>query len=147
MAGSQGAPDSYADISPLDRDKKATMNHHAQFEPIPFIDVKAQRKRLGRVLDDAITRVLAHCQFILGPEVKELENQLAAFCGARYAITCANGTDALLLVLMAKGIGAGDAVFCPSFTFCATAEVVALVGATPVMVDVNEPSFNIEPES
>jgi dTDP-4-amino-4,6-dideoxygalactose transaminase len=83
----------------------------------------------------------------MGPEVKELESQLAAFCGARFAISCANGTDALLLVLMAKGIGAGDAVFCPSFTFCATAEVVALVGATPVMIDVNETSFNIDPES
>ena len=123
------------------------MNPRAHLEPIPFIDVTAQRKRLGRSLDEAIARVLTHCQFIMGPEVNELENQLAAFCGARYAISCANGTDALLLVLMAKGIGAGDAVFCPSFTFCATAEVVALVGATPVMIDVNETSFNIDPES
>lgn len=123
------------------------MNPRARLEPIPFIDVTAQRKRLGRALDDAIARVLTHCQFIMGPEVKELENQLAAFCGARHAITCANGTDALLLVLMAKSIGPGDAVFCPSFTFCATAEVVALVGATPVMVDVHETSFNIDTES
>jgi dTDP-4-amino-4,6-dideoxygalactose transaminase len=88
--------------------------------------------------------VLAHCQFILGPEVRAAEAELAAFCGARHAITCASGTDALLLPLMAKGIGAGDAVICPTFTFCATAEVVALAGATPVFADVDEETFNID---
>ena len=131
----------------LSTDVTITMNPRAQIEPIPFIDVAAQRRRLGPALDEAIARVLTHCQFIMGAEVKELESQLAAFCGARYAITCANGTDALLLVLMARGIRAGDAVFCPSFTFCATAEVVALLGATPVMIDVNETSFNIDVDS
>ena len=112
------------------------MNQHARIDtaPIPFIDVAAQRRRLGRAIDEAIARVLGHCQFILGPEVHALEAELAAFCGARHAITCASGTDALLLVLMAKGIGPGDAVICPAFTFYATAEVVALVGATPVFV-------------
>ncbi len=75
------------------------------------------------------------------------ESELAAFCGARHAISCASGTDALLLVLMAQGIGPGDAVFCPSFTFCATAEVVALVGATPVFADVEEATFNLDPAS
>jgi len=125
------------------------MNQHARPDtaPIPFIDVGAQRQRLGRKIDEAIARVLGHCQFIMGPEVRELETALAAFCGARHAITCASGTDALLLVLMAKGIGVGDAVICPAFTFTATAEVVALVGATPVFADVAEASFNLDPES
>ena len=91
--------------------------------------------------------MLGHCQFILGPEVRAFETALAAFCGARHAVSCASGTDALVLVLMAKGIGPGDAVICPSFTFTATAEVAALVGATPVFADVEEGSFNLDPES
>lgn len=123
------------------------MNQHARIDPIPFIDLEAQRRRLGRSLDDAVARVLTHCQFVMGPEVRALETELAAFAGAKHAITCASGTDALLLVLMAKGIGPGDAVICPSFTFCATAEVVALLGATPVFADVQEATFNIDPES
>src|SRR4051794_19496329 len=125
------------------------MNQRARLDPapIPFIDVAAQRRRLGRSVDDAIARVLGHCQFILGPEVRALEAALAAFCGARHAVSCASGTDALVLVLMAKGIGPGDAVLCPSFTFCATAEVVALLGATPVFADVDEATFNIDPGS
>src|ERR1700733_15894168 len=125
------------------------MNLHARPDPapIPFIDVAAQRRRLGRAVDDAIARVLGHCQFIMGPEVGALEADLARFCGARHAVTCSSGTDALLLVLMAKGIGAGDAVVCPAFTFTATAEVVALVGAVPVFADVAAASFNLDPES
>jgi dTDP-4-amino-4,6-dideoxygalactose transaminase len=125
------------------------MNQHARPDPvpIPFIDVAAQRRRLGARIDDAIARVLDHCQFIMGPEVRALEADLSAFCGARHAITCSSGTDALLLVLMAKGIGPGDAVVCPAFTFTATAEVVALVGATPVFADVEEATFNLDPES
>jgi dTDP-4-amino-4,6-dideoxygalactose transaminase len=115
--------------------------------PIPFIDVAAQRRRLGRAVDDAIARVLAHCQFVHGPEVRALETELAAFCGARHAIACSSGTDALRLVLMAWGIGPGDAVICPVFTFCATAEAVALCGATPVMADVAAGTFNLDPES
>ncbi len=114
---------------------------------IPFIDVGAQRRRLGSAIDTAVARVLDHCQFILGPEVRAFEAGLAKFCGARHALTCASGTDALQLSLMARGIGPGDAVFCPSFTFCATAEVVALVGATPVFVDVEADSFNIDANS
>jgi len=122
------------------------MNQHARLDPapIPFIDVGAQRRRLGTSIDEAIKRVTDHCQFIMGPEVFALEKDLAAFCGARHAISVASGTDALVLVLMAKGIGAGDAVFCPSFTFSATAESIALVGATPVFVDVDEATFNID---
>jgi dTDP-4-amino-4,6-dideoxygalactose transaminase len=116
-------------------------------KPIPFIDVAAQRRRLGAAVDAAIARVTEHCQFILGPEVRALEAELASFCGARHAVSCASGTDALVLVLMAKGIGPGDAVVCPSFTFCATAEVVALLGATPVFADVDEATFNIDPAS
>jgi len=125
------------------------MNEHARIAPgpIPFIDLAAQRRRIGRSIDDAIARVLRHCQFILGPEVRLLESELARFCGVAHAVTCASGTDALLLVLMAKGIGPGDAVVCPSFTFTATAEVVALVGAVPVFADVEVASFNLDPSS
>jgi dTDP-4-amino-4,6-dideoxygalactose transaminase len=112
---------------------------------IPFIDLKTQRRRLGRSLDDAVQRVMDHGQFILGPEVTELENQLAAFAGAKHCVSCANGTDALGLVLMAERVGVGDAVFVPAFTFAATAEVVAWVGATPVFVDVIEDTFNLDP--
>jgi len=120
------------------------MNQHLRPEPVAFIDVAAQRRRLGAKIDDAVARVLAHCQFINGPEVTQLEADLAAFCGARHVVACASGTDALLMVLMAEGIGPGDAVVCPSFTFCATGEVVALTGATPVFVDVDEASFNMD---
>src|SRR5262245_6088735 len=125
------------------------MNQRARLDPapIPFIDVAAQRRRLGRAIDDAIARVLGHCQFILGPEVRAFEAELAAFCGARHVVSCASGTDAMLLVLMANGIGPGDAVICPSFTFTATAEVAVLVGATPVFADVEEASFNLDPQS
>ena len=125
------------------------MNQHARLDerPIPFIDVVAQRRRLGPAIDDAVARVLTHCQFIQGPEVRALEAELAAFCGARHAIACSSGTDALFLVLMAWEIGPGDAVICPAFTFCATAEVVALRGATPVMADVDAETFNLDPAS
>jgi dTDP-4-amino-4,6-dideoxygalactose transaminase len=120
------------------------MNQHLRPDPVPFIDLAAQRRRLGPSVDEAISRVLAHCQFINGPEVTELEAALAAFSGARHVVTCASGTDALLMVLMAKGVGRGDAVLCPSFTFCATGEAVALTGATPVFVDVDESTFNMD---
>jgi dTDP-4-amino-4,6-dideoxygalactose transaminase len=120
------------------------MNQQLRPEPVPFIDLAAQRRRLGASVDEAVARVLTHCQFINGPEVTQLEAALAAFSGAKHVVTCASGTDALLMVLMAKGIGPGDAVLCPSFTFCATGEPVALTGATPVFVDVNETTFNID---
>jgi dTDP-4-amino-4,6-dideoxygalactose transaminase len=125
------------------------MNQHARVEqrPIPFIDVAAQRKRLGKAIDEATARVLNHCQFLMGPEVAAFEQQLAAFCGARHAVSCSSGTDALVMILMAKGIGPGDAVFCPTFTFCATAEAAALIGATPVFVDVDPDTFNIDSRS
>jgi dTDP-4-amino-4,6-dideoxygalactose transaminase len=123
------------------------MNQHMPVEPVPFIDIGAQRRRLGTSIDEAVGRVLAHCQFINGPEVTQLEALLAEFSGARHVVSCASGTDALLMALMAKGIGRGDAVFCPSFTFCATGEAVALTGATPVFVDVDEATFNIDARS
>jgi dTDP-4-amino-4,6-dideoxygalactose transaminase len=115
--------------------------------PIPFIDLQAQRRRIAAALERAIARVLAHGQFIMGPEIAELERQLADYCRTRHALACGSGTDALLLLLMAQGCGPGDAVFCPSFTFAASAEVVALVGATPVFVDVAPDDFNIAPAS
>jgi len=120
------------------------MNARPQPAMIPFIDLAAQRRRLGPAVDAAVSRVLAHCQFILGPEVRAFEEELAAFCGAKQAVTCASGTDALVLALRAFGVGPGDAVICPSFTFCATAEVAVLVGATPVFVDVDPVTFNID---
>ena len=120
------------------------MNQHLRPEPVPLIDLAAQRRRLGKSVDEAVSRVLTHCQFINGPEVTQLEAALAAFSGAKHVVSCASGTDALLMVLMAKGVGRGDAVFCPSFTFCATGEAVALTGATPVFVDVDEETFNMD---
>ncbi|WP_441276865.1 DegT/DnrJ/EryC1/StrS family aminotransferase [Tardiphaga sp. 172_B4_N1_3] len=123
------------------------MNQHTRIDPVPFIDLNAQRQRLGASIDEAVTRVLNHCQFINGPEVAKLEAELAKYCGAKHVISCASGTDALMMVLMAKKIGPGDAVLCPSFTFCATGEAVALVGASPVFVEVDEVTFNISPES
>ncbi|KAB2877270.1 MAG: DegT/DnrJ/EryC1/StrS aminotransferase family protein [Pseudorhodoplanes sp.] len=125
------------------------MNQHARIEnvPIPFIDVAAQRRRLGDAIDAAVGRVLGHCQFLMGPEVFEFEQKLAAFCGAKHAVSCASGTDALIMTLMAEAVGPGDAVFCPSFTFCATAEAAALLGATPVFVDVHADTFNIDAQS
>ena len=120
------------------------MNLRPNLPPIPFIDLAAQRRRLGSAVDSAVSRVLNHCQFILGPEVRAFEAEMAAFCGAKHVVTCASGTDALVLGLRAMGIGPGDAVICPSFTFCATAEVAALVGATPVFVDVDAVTFNID---
>jgi dTDP-4-amino-4,6-dideoxygalactose transaminase len=120
------------------------MNQHLRPDPVAFIDIAAQRRRLGHRVDEAVARVLAHCQFINGPEVAELEAALAAFSGAKHVVTCASGTDALLMVLMAKGVGRGDAVLCPTFTFCATGEAVALTGATPVFVDVDEATFNMD---
>ncbi|MDA9366601.1 DegT/DnrJ/EryC1/StrS family aminotransferase [Pseudomonadales bacterium] len=115
--------------------------------PAQFIDLGAQQELIRPQLDLAISRVLDHGQFIMGPEVQEFEGQLREFTGAKHALTCANGTDALTLVLMAWGIGPGDAIFVPSFTYVATAEAPAQLGATPFFVDVHEDSFNIDPDS
>ena len=119
----------------------------AMSDPIPFIDLGAQRKRLGPAVGCAIDAVLAHGSYILGPEVIELEAALAERTGICHVISCANGTDALQLCLRALGAGPGDAVFVPAFTFAAPAEVVALVGATPVFVDVDAASFNMNADS
>ncbi|MBN1380888.1 MAG: DegT/DnrJ/EryC1/StrS family aminotransferase [Deltaproteobacteria bacterium] len=110
-----------------------------------FIDLKRQQKRIKTQLDVNIQKVLAHGQYIMGPEGKELEGKLAAYVGAKHAIGCGSGTDALLMALMALEIGPGDAVFTPPFTFIATAEVVSLLGATPVFVDIDPQTFNIDP--
>ncbi|GGD14274.1 DegT/DnrJ/EryC1/StrS family aminotransferase [Aureimonas glaciei] len=112
--------------------------------PIPFIDLGAQRDRIRDRIDAAIARVVDSAAFIMGPEIATLERQLSAFSGAAHTLSCGSGTDALVLPLMAWGVGPGDAVFCPSFTFAATAEVVALVGATAVFVDVDEETFNLD---
>jgi dTDP-4-amino-4,6-dideoxygalactose transaminase len=115
--------------------------------PLPFIDLAAQRRRLGPKVEDAILAVVRHGQYILGPEVTKLEADLAAFCGAKHVVSCGNGTDALAMVLMAKGVKPGQAILCPSFTFAATAEVVAWLGAVPIFVDVLPHTFNIDPDS
>ncbi len=115
--------------------------------PIPFIDLQAQKQRLDGRIEAAIARVLDHGRFIHGPEVAEFEAQLAAFTGVKNVIGCGNGTDALQLALRALEAGPGDAIFVPAFTFAATAEVVCLVGATPVFVDVQADNFNMDPAS
>lgn len=112
---------------------------------IPFIDLQAQRARLGQPLEDAILKVVRSGAYIMGPEIAQLEAELAAFGQAPHALSCASGTDALVLPLMAWGIGPGDAVFCPSFTFAATAEAAPLVGASPVFVDVLPDTYNLDP--
>jgi dTDP-4-amino-4,6-dideoxygalactose transaminase len=115
--------------------------------PIPFIDLQAQRTRLGRPLEDAILKVVRSGAYIMGPEVAELEQALGEFAGAPHVLSCGSGTEALVLPLMAWGIGPGDAVFCPSFTFAATAEAMPLVGASPVFVDIDPQTYNIDPAS
>lgn len=112
-----------------------------------FIDLAAQQARLRDRIDARIAAVLDHGAYIMGPEVAELEGKLAAFCGAKHCISCANGTDALQLVLMALGVGQGDAVLVPAFTFAATAEVVPMTGATPVFVDIDPATYNMDPAS
>lgn len=113
---------------------------------IEFIDLKTQQARIKDKIDAGIQRVLAHGQYILGPEVTELEEKLAAFVGAKYCITCANGTDALQIAQMALGIGPGDEVITPGFTYIATAETVALLGAKPVYVDIDPRTYNLDPQ-
>ena len=112
---------------------------------VPFLDLKAQQARIAADLRTRLDRVLAHCQFILGPEVAELETALARFCGARHCVGVSSGTDAIQIALMAEGIGPGDAVFLPAFTYTATAEVPLVLGATPVFVDVDPRTFQIDP--
>lgn len=116
-------------------------------DPIQFIDLQAQRRRLGAPLEAAIAAAVEGGQWILGPQVSQLERDLAAWAGVKHAIACANGTDALLLILRAWDIGPGNAVFVPAFTFAASGEVVVLAGATPVFVDVLPDTFNMDPAS
>jgi dTDP-4-amino-4,6-dideoxygalactose transaminase len=115
--------------------------------PIAFVDLSRQQDRIRGRIDAAIARVLNHGQYVMGPEVAELERRLAAFCGVRHAISCASGTDALLLALMAKGLHPGEGVIVPSFTFSATAEVVCLLGAVPIFADVDATTCNLDPGS
>lgn len=114
--------------------------------PIQFLDLKTQQARIAADLRRRLDTVLAHCQFILGPEVRELEAELARFCGATHCVSVSSGTDALQIAMMAEGIGRGDAVFLPAFTYTATAEVPLVLGATPVFVDVDPRTFQIDTE-
>ena len=111
-----------------------------------FLDLKTQQKRIRKPLEERINKILDHGAYIMGPEVFELEDKLADYCGVKHAISCSSGTDALLIPLMAWGIGPGDAVFTTPFTYVATAEVISILGATPVFVDVYESTFNIDCE-
>ena len=113
---------------------------------IKFIDLETQQKRIRKPLEQRLKKILDHGQYIMGPEVFELEEKLAEYCGVKHAISCSSGTDALLIPLMAWGIGPGDAVFTTPFTYHATAEVISILGATPVFVDVYESTFNIDCE-
>ncbi|MEP3438356.1 MAG: DegT/DnrJ/EryC1/StrS aminotransferase family protein [Hoeflea sp.] len=119
----------------------------ASREPVRFVDLAAQQARIRDRVDTAIARVLDHGQYIMGPEVAELEIQLSAHCGAQHSIACSSGTDALAMVLMAKNVRPGQAIFCPAFTFVATAEVVAWLGAHIWFVDVDADTFNMDPDS
>lgn len=123
------------------------LKQHEMIQPMQFIDLKSQLELIRPQIDAAIKRVLDHGIFIMGPEVHALEKQLAEFCGVKHAISCANGTDALGLGLMAKNVGVKDAIFLPSFTFAATAEVVSWVGATPVFIDSLDDTYNMDPKS
>jgi len=114
---------------------------------IPFIDLQAQRARLGQPLEDAILKVVRSGAYVMGPEIAQFERELATFGQAPFALSCGSGTEALILPLMAWKIGPGDAVFCPSFTFAATAEVMPLVGASPVFVDIDPQTYNLDPAS
>jgi DNA-binding transcriptional MocR family regulator len=119
-------------------------------EPLPaglaFVDLAAQQTRIRSRIDAAIARVLNHGQYIMGPEIVSLERQLSAFCGAKHSISCASGTDALLMAMMALEVKPGDAILCPGFTYTATPETIALLGAEPVFVDVDADTFNIDPK-
>ena len=110
-----------------------------------FIDLKTQQKAILPAITERIQRVLDHGQYIMGPEIKELEDRLAAYVGVKHVVTCSSGTDALLMPLMAYEVGPGDAIFTTPFTFIATAEVIQILGATPVFVDINPKTFNIDP--
>ena len=114
---------------------------------IQFIDLAAQQRRLKHDIDSGIANVLAHGRYIMGPEVKELETNLAKFGDAEFALGCANGTDALMLPLLAWGLPSNAAIFCPSFTYCATAEIIAVLGATPIFVDIDRDTYNMDPLS
>ncbi|WP_169569529.1 DegT/DnrJ/EryC1/StrS family aminotransferase [Sneathiella limimaris] len=114
---------------------------------MPFIDLQTQQARVREAVEKGFAKVLDHGIYIMGPEVQELEKELETYCNVGNAISCSSGTDALVLPLMALGIGQGDAVFVPSFTFTASAEAIALVGATPVFVDVDPIYFNTDPAS
>ena len=111
-----------------------------------FIDLKAQQERIRPQIDVAIKKVLAHGKYIMGPEVFELEERLADYVGVKHCISCSSGTDALLMSLMAQGVGRGDAIFTTPFTFVATGEVISLLGATPVFVDIDPRTFNMDPQ-
>jgi dTDP-4-amino-4,6-dideoxygalactose transaminase len=123
----------------------SNLSPKAAVDTIAFVDLQAQQARVRAAIDKAIADVLDNGAYIMGPQVAELEKDLSTFCGAKFSIGCSSGTDALLIALMAMGIGRGDAVICPAFTYTATPETIALLGATGVFTDVREDTFNLDP--
>ena len=123
------------------------LNAKHVIDEIPFLDLKSQQNKIITQINKSIKRVLDHGKYIMGPEVFELEEKLASYSNVKNVITCSSGTDALMMVLMAKQIGPGDAIFLPSFTYTATPEVVAILGATPIFVDVLFDTYNIDAKS
>jgi len=113
---------------------------------VDFIDLAGQQRRIRENIDSAVGKVLSHGQYIMGPEIRELEEKISAYVGVRHAVGCASGTDALLMALMAYGVGPGDGIFTTPFTFFATAEVISLLGATPIFVDIDPKTYNIDPD-
>lgn len=140
-------PTGFDGIRDMGTVKSSSVERSSTAPLMPFLDLGAQRKRLGSKMDEAISRVLDHGKFVMGPEVSELEARLSEHCGSRNVVGCSSGTDALLLALMALKVEPGDAVLIPSFTFVATAEVVALLGAKPVFIDVDQHSFCLDEDS
>ena len=122
-----------------------SLRSEAGCEPIAFVDLAAQQRRIRPAIDAAMARVLDHGQYIMGPEVGRLERELSAYCGAKHSISCASGTDGLLIAMMALSVKPGDAILCPGFTYTATPETIALLGAEPVFVDVDPVTFNVDP--
>ncbi|WP_025813937.1 aminotransferase class I/II-fold pyridoxal phosphate-dependent enzyme, partial [Komagataeibacter kakiaceti] len=115
--------------------------------PVGFLNLPQQQGLIAPLIKQRVDAVMKHCRFVMGPEVMELEGRLASYSGAAECVGVSSGTDAIQIVLMAEGIGAGDAVFLPAFTYTATAEVPLVLGATPVFVDVDPATFQIDPAS
>jgi UDP-2-acetamido-2-deoxy-ribo-hexuluronate aminotransferase len=125
--------------------KRIAMTESMTLTELPFIDLRAQRRRIEAEINTAVARVIEHGQYIMGPEVEQLENRLSEFVGAAHCLSCSSGSDALLMALMAYDVKPGDAIITTPFTFFATAEMISLLGATPIFVDIDPETYNLDP--